>query len=389
VFVGGLPFASLDEATLRRDFGKGGAIERVTIPLNGAKKPKGIAFISYETQEGVDAALEFDGKIFGDRNLTVNLASQKPDKNTKTSSGVGTGRQQDQLFTAFVSGLPFSVSEEKLRGDFEEYGDIDRISFPLNDQGKPKGIAWIRFASEEAFEKALSMDDSDYHGRTIRVEAARPSEKQAKNAAPAPEEAASSVKQGKQGKQADKAEGRNAKKGKKDRPMPTHDHTAYIAGLPEGLNEAKLKKHFQECGEIEKFSLPMNEKGRSKGMAFIRYKTKEALEKALLFNKKEYKGCVLKVEVAGQLRKNKKKDAKDEDELRRKREAGRALPKGKGKGAMADKKGIQGKGEGAMADKKGIKKSKKAKKSFSKNKAASKEEKAARKSKEVAAEKKE
>merc|ERR1711865_1103365 len=113
---------------------------------------------------------------------------------------------------------------------------------------------------------------------------------------------------------ADKTEGDDGKKrekSKKDRPRPTHDYTAYVAGLPDALNEAKLKKHFQECGEIEKFSMPMNEKGRSKGIAFIKYKTKEALDKALLLNStrwKEHKACTLKVEPAGRLRKQNEKD---------------------------------------------------------------------------------
>merc|ERR1740129_1533330 len=39
----------------------------------------------------------------------------------------------------------------------------------MNDEGKPKGIAFIKYSSEEAVTKALEFHETDYGGRFISV----------------------------------------------------------------------------------------------------------------------------------------------------------------------------------------------------------------------------
>merc|ERR1719163_839104 len=76
IFVGGIPF-SCDQATLTKDFAECGEIEDLHLPLNEEGNPRGFAFITFKSKEGVDAALKFDGTEYGGRSLKVNVAGAK------------------------------------------------------------------------------------------------------------------------------------------------------------------------------------------------------------------------------------------------------------------------------------------------------------------------
>merc|ERR1712147_407993 len=39
----------------------------------------------------------------------------------------------------------------------------------MNEEGKPRGIAFIKYTSKEGVEAALKFDDTEYGGRTINV----------------------------------------------------------------------------------------------------------------------------------------------------------------------------------------------------------------------------
>merc|ERR1719263_891117 len=40
---------------------------------------------------------------------------------------------------------------------------------PLNDEGKPRGIAFIEFKDKDACEKALKLNESEMDGRSLNV----------------------------------------------------------------------------------------------------------------------------------------------------------------------------------------------------------------------------
>merc|ERR1711988_730617 len=69
--------------------------------------------------------------------------------------------------TVFVRGLPFATTEDVLRKDFAECGEIEKLNMPMNEEGKPKGIAFIKYKSQEGFDAAIKFDNTEYGGRTI------------------------------------------------------------------------------------------------------------------------------------------------------------------------------------------------------------------------------
>merc|ERR1712060_679038 len=83
--------------------------------------------------------------------------------------GKGKGKKGNKEFEIFVGGLPFSTTEEVLRKDFTECGEIVNFRMPLNDEGSARGIAFIEYKDKESVEKALKFHETDYGGRTLSV----------------------------------------------------------------------------------------------------------------------------------------------------------------------------------------------------------------------------
>merc|ERR1711870_209806 len=69
----------------------------------------------------------------------------------------------------FVRGLPLATTEESLKKDFAECGEIVSLRMPLNDEGSCRGIAFIKYSDKESMDKAMKFNETDYGGRTISV----------------------------------------------------------------------------------------------------------------------------------------------------------------------------------------------------------------------------
>merc|ERR1719382_871942 len=90
----------------------------------------------------------------------------------KDGKGKGKGKDggkggHDNENTVFVRGLPFGTTEEALKKDFAECGEIVNLRMPLNDEGNCRGIAFIKYSDKDSCDKAIKFNETDYGGRTI------------------------------------------------------------------------------------------------------------------------------------------------------------------------------------------------------------------------------
>lgn len=81
----------------------------------------------------------------------------------------------------FVGSLPFAATEDDLRDLFGQYGDVEEVKVIIDRMsGRPKGIAFVTMGSEGAAEAAIAaLHESEYGGRTLVVNVARPPEPRA------------------------------------------------------------------------------------------------------------------------------------------------------------------------------------------------------------------
>ena len=78
----------------------------------------------------------------------------------------------------FVGNLSFSSTEDAVRGLFEQFGAVDRVSIITDrDTGRSRGFAFVEMSNDAEAERAISaLNGSDYGGRRLNVNEARPKE---------------------------------------------------------------------------------------------------------------------------------------------------------------------------------------------------------------------
>jgi RNA recognition motif-containing protein len=75
----------------------------------------------------------------------------------------------------YVGNLPWSVTEEEVRTAFAAYGEVQSVKL-IEDRetGRPRGFGFVEMEDQGALEAIESLDGSDFGGRNIKVNEARP-----------------------------------------------------------------------------------------------------------------------------------------------------------------------------------------------------------------------
>ncbi len=70
----------------------------------------------------------------------------------------------------YIGNLPFTASEDELRGAFSEFGNVTDVRLPRDrETGRFRGFAFVTMASEAEAEAALTMNGKDFGGRPLKV----------------------------------------------------------------------------------------------------------------------------------------------------------------------------------------------------------------------------
>lgn len=251
-------------------------------------------------------------------------------------SGAGTSSKQkgddtDEL-RVIIKGLPFSETEDAVRKVWSSCGKMKHVKMLKREDGSFNGVCFITFRNADGVKAAMKKDGdrTAYKGRNLSVARAlktapkkgvNPTEtKQMKRKVAEPEKnpgglkaiiskdvyktmlrlqdqkdfvslgklAAKIVKSAEAAQQ--EIEGQHKAREKKS------ENTVFVRGLPrKDFDEEAFTKRFQDCGDIKYVWLPLKKDGGIKGFGTIRFKTEEALQKALKYDGTKCKGEVLSV----------------------------------------------------------------------------------------------
>lgn len=71
----------------------------------------------------------------------------------------------------YVGNLPFSATEQDLRGVFERFGDIQSVNVIMDrETGRARGFAFVEMSEASAAADAIrALDGSEMGGRSLRV----------------------------------------------------------------------------------------------------------------------------------------------------------------------------------------------------------------------------
>ena len=125
IFIGQLPFSATREQIQEI---LDSEIENIKLPRNfRTGKPKGIAFVTFKTREGLEAVLNQKYELSG-RELVINeAADEAPEPSIP----------KEQSSSLFVGNLPFSTTEEQLQEFFP--GSIDAVVCTRRESGESLG----------------------------------------------------------------------------------------------------------------------------------------------------------------------------------------------------------------------------------------------------------
>ena len=76
----------------------------------------------------------------------------------------------------YVGNLGFSVTNDDLKTKFEQYGNVDSAKVIMDrDSGRSKGFGFVEMSnSQEAGEAIEALNGSEFHGRAMTVNEAKP-----------------------------------------------------------------------------------------------------------------------------------------------------------------------------------------------------------------------
>ncbi|KAG5726870.1 hypothetical protein E4T56_gene1120 [Termitomyces sp. T112] len=229
IFVGDLP-AGIEEEELIRLFKDCGTIREVKV----TRMPESlVATVEFFDRDSVPAALTKDKKKLREQEVAVHLAWKS---------------------TLYVTNFPESADDAVIRDLFGQYGTIFDVRWPSKKYKSTRRFCYVQFTSQTSAENALEL-----HGRELELN--HPMNVFISN----PER----------------------KKERTD--QDANEKEIYVAGLSKFTTQADLDKLFKSYGMIKEIRMSTDDKGHSKGFAFIEYEQEQDALASLDANNYELK----------------------------------------------------------------------------------------------------
>ena len=161
----------------------------------------------------------------------------------------------------FVRNIGFNTTQEELADFFAKYGDVEESKIVTDkNTGKSRGFGFLKFYEKKS--AVAAMKDADnivVGGRNLQIRYSNDKNSQVKG-----------------------GNGNSAKKG------PATEFGVFVGNISYKCTENDLKKFFKDCGKIVEVRIAKRDDGKLKGFAHVDFETKEAMEKAVEKNGKEF-----------------------------------------------------------------------------------------------------
>ncbi len=77
----------------------------------------------------------------------------------------------------YVGNLPYSATEDEVQTLFAEYGEVHSVALPTDrETGRARGFGFVEMSPGEAARAIASVNGTEFGGRTLNVNEARPRE---------------------------------------------------------------------------------------------------------------------------------------------------------------------------------------------------------------------
>ncbi|GAQ92868.1 polyadenylate-binding protein 2 [Klebsormidium nitens] len=78
-------------------------------------------------------------------------------------------KEEADARSIYVGNVDYACTPEELQQHFQECGTVNRVTILADAFGQPKGYAYVEFVDTESVPLALQYNESELHGRQIKV----------------------------------------------------------------------------------------------------------------------------------------------------------------------------------------------------------------------------
>ncbi|GMH05936.1 hypothetical protein Nepgr_007776 [Nepenthes gracilis] len=78
-------------------------------------------------------------------------------------------REEVDSRSVFVGNVDYACTPEEVQQHFQSCGTVNRVTILTDKFGQPKGFAYVEFLEVEAVQEALLLNESELHGRQLKV----------------------------------------------------------------------------------------------------------------------------------------------------------------------------------------------------------------------------
>ncbi|KAF5743941.1 Polyadenylate-binding protein 2 [Tripterygium wilfordii] len=90
-----------------------------------------------------------------------------------TAAASQANKEELDARSVFVGNVDYSCTPEEVQQHFQACGTVNRITIRTDKFGQPKGYAYVEFLEVEAVQEALLLNESELHGRQLKVTSKR------------------------------------------------------------------------------------------------------------------------------------------------------------------------------------------------------------------------
>ncbi|KAG6548900.1 hypothetical protein Mapa_009663 [Marchantia paleacea] len=170
VYVGGMPYYVSEDDIVEyfAECGKIKELDCVLFPDTG--KFRGLAFITFETEESARKCLEWDGADMGGRFLKITKA--KASKVNK-SAELGEVKKHEGCLSVYIGNLAWDITEDVIKNFLKKHfkpSRIEAIRLAFDKEtGEFKGFGHIDFGDDDSLEAAVRLNQSPLLGRPVKI----------------------------------------------------------------------------------------------------------------------------------------------------------------------------------------------------------------------------
>jgi polyadenylate-binding protein len=257
---------NIDNKALCDTFGAFGKILSCKIALDDKGKSLGYGFVHYEKQESADASMvNLNGKLLNDKQVFVGPFIPKKERDRATEG-------KRKFTNLYVKHIRDDVSDDQLKELFGKYGSISSVYLQRDVDGRSKRFGFVSFEDPEDANTAMSemQGRDDYpeiqEGKKLYI---APAKKKAER----------------QAELRDRFE-----KIKMERANRYQGVNLYIKNLDDDIDDAELRKAFEQFGTVTSAKVMLTENDVSRGFGFVCFSSPEEATKAVT----EMNGRILK-----------------------------------------------------------------------------------------------